>query len=67
MMKRTILLAALLCAGCATQPQTPEQRAEQMRLGLEMLRMARPQAAPMRNTGECRSYWRGSYWQTVCD
>lgn len=40
----------------------------QTETGLQMLRAAQPRLAPPMNLPtNCRSYWRGTYWQTVCD
>lgn len=68
-MRTAILVAALALAGCATQPQTPEQRAQQQELSMLLLRMAQPRAPAPSNTlnATCRTYNHGTYLRTVCD
>lgn len=40
----------------------------QAEMGLQMMKAAQPRPAPPMNLPvNCRSYWRGTYWQTVCD
>lgn len=44
------------------------KRQQESAAGLQMLQMARPQQPAAASTGaNCRSFWRGTYWQTVCD
>lgn len=70
-MRLVICAAAALLCGCGLlEPMTPE-KAQQMQLGIDMLRAARPQAVPNANPPRmpihCRTVRYGNTYQTVCD
>lgn len=72
-MKNVLVLASLVVlGGCGLMKPLSDEDMRQMQLGLQMMQMARPQAAPapapaFRPTVYCRTQYVGMFLQTVCD
>lgn len=59
---------AMVQARMAADQNAAARSQAQTALGLQMMQAAQPKPAPPMNLPvNCRSYWRGTYWQTVCD
>jgi PBP1b-binding outer membrane lipoprotein LpoB len=71
-MKTALILSALILAGCAAPQQSGQPRPQREidptgQIGLELLRMGRPQPMPMRTPTYCRAVRFGNITQMVCD
>jgi len=67
-MKLTLILSAVLLAGCSNVPLAQQNAAVQQFIDqLNASRQARPALAyPVAPTRTCFARWIGNQWQTIC-